>query len=166
LASLENGITKLSKTVIELGPGQSIGVGLAALLSGANNYFGLDLVRICNLGASLRLLDEMLVLFREQAGQLIKGWPAYGPDFPHHILPDQLLRDSLSLRRIEAIASAFRSDSSVTIRYIVPWTDCSIDPGSADVVLTHSVMQYCMAPLNVYAAMYDWLRPGDDFASD
>ena len=38
----KNGLRKVPETVVELGPGQSLGVGLAALLSGASGYYGLD----------------------------------------------------------------------------------------------------------------------------
>src|SRR5260370_9951425 len=48
----KNGLQKVPETVVELGPGQSLAVGLAALLSGANAYYGLAYARICNLTAS------------------------------------------------------------------------------------------------------------------
>ena len=38
-----NGFAGVPKTVAELGPGDSIGVGLAALLSGAKSYVALDI---------------------------------------------------------------------------------------------------------------------------
>jgi SAM-dependent methyltransferase len=156
----KNGVTKVPETVVELGPGRSIGVGLAALLSGANTYYGLDSARICDLSASTQLLQEILVLFRERAGQQIKGWPAYGPEFPKHILSKPFLRSVLSPERIEDIEKAFRSDSSVTVGYIAPWTDSSLGPGSADLVLSHVVMQYFDELVSTYTVMYDWLKPG------
>jgi hypothetical protein len=156
----KNGLRKVPETIVELGPGQSLGVGLGALLSGANTYYGLDSACICDLSASANLLDEMVLLFRGHAGQQIKGWPDYGPNFPNHILPQALLESALSPARIEAIAGAFRNDSPVTIGYIAPWTDRSIAPASADLVLSHSVMQYCSNIVTIYTAMYDWLKPG------
>ena len=36
------GIIEVPKNIIELGPGDSIGLGLSAILSGANSYIGLD----------------------------------------------------------------------------------------------------------------------------
>ena len=156
----KNGLQKMPETVVELGPGQSLGVGLAALLSGADAYYGLDYARICNLTGSANLLDEMVLLFRGQAGQQIKGWPAYGPEFPHHILPQPLLDTALSPGRIQDIASAFSNDSPITIRYIAPWMNRSIDPGSADLVLSSVVMQYLSDPVRAYTTMYEWLKPG------
>ena len=156
----KNGLEKMPATIVELGPGQSLGVGLAALLSGANAYYGLDSARICNLRASENLLDEMALLFRGRAGQQIKGWPEYGPEFPHHILTRPLLDVALSAGRIKDIASAFSNDSPITIGYIAPWNYQSIEPGSADLVLSHVVMQYIGDLVTVYTTMYDWLKPG------
>ena len=156
----KNGLQKMPETVVELGPGQSLSVGLAALLSGANAYYGLDSVHVCDLSASADLLDEILLLFRAQAGQQIRGWPSYGPEFPHHILPQPLLDIALSPRRTEDIARAFDHHSPITIRYVAPWENRSIEPGSADLVLSHVVMQYFSDPAKIYTTMYDWLRPG------
>ena len=106
------------------------------------------------------LLDEMALLFRGRAGQQIKGWPEYGPEFPHHILTRPLLDVALSAGRIKDIASAFSNDSPITIGYIAPWNYQSIEPGSADLVLSHVVMQYIGDLVTVYTTMYDWLKPG------
>jgi SAM-dependent methyltransferase len=156
----ENGLRKMPETVVELGPGQSLGVGLAALLSGANAYYGLDSVPICNLNASENLLDKMMLLFLGRAGQQIKGWPAYGPEFPHHILSPSQLDTTLSPERIEDIASALKSVSLPTMRYIAPWEYRSIESASADLVLSHSVMQYFDDLRTAYTGMYKWLKPG------
>lgn len=156
----KNGLQKMPETVVELGPGRSLGVGLAALLSGASAFYGLDYARVCDLPASENLLDQMLLLFRGRAGQQIKGWPAYGPEFPHHLLPQSLLDIAMSPGRIKDIASAFNNASPITIRYIAPWEYRSIESGSADLVLSHVVMQYFSDPETVYTTMYDWLKPG------
>src|SRR6202165_1423753 len=43
-----NGMRTIPDTVAELGPGDSLGTGLAALLSGANRYYALDVVHYAN----------------------------------------------------------------------------------------------------------------------
>jgi hypothetical protein len=156
----KNGMRKMPETVVELGPGQSLGVGLAAILSGADAYYGLDCVPLCDLGASANLLDEMVLLFRARAGQQIGGWPSYGPEFPHHILPQPMLDIALSPQRIKDIARAFSNASPPAIRHTAPWEHRSIEPGSAELVLSHSVMQYSTDLAMAYKAMYEWLKPG------
>ena len=42
------GLSTTPKVVAELGPGHSIGIGLAALISGAEQYYGLDAVQYAN----------------------------------------------------------------------------------------------------------------------
>src|SRR5262249_19535264 len=53
--------------VAELGPGDSIGVGLAALLSGATQYVGLDLVPFAVKTDARKIFDELVQLFSLRA---------------------------------------------------------------------------------------------------
>ncbi len=57
-------------TVAELGPGDSIGIGLAALLSGAERYYALDVVPYPDLKSNLAIFDELVRLFRERRADL------------------------------------------------------------------------------------------------
>src|SRR5262249_48006693 len=54
-------------TLVELGPGDSIGIGLAALLSGAEHYVALDVTRYAAAALNLQIFEELVGLFREQA---------------------------------------------------------------------------------------------------
>ena len=40
----KNGFTKIPNTIAELGPGDSIGTGLAGLLSGSKKFYALDVI--------------------------------------------------------------------------------------------------------------------------
>ena len=40
----KNGFTKIPNTIAELGPGNSIGTGLAGLLSGSKKFYALDAI--------------------------------------------------------------------------------------------------------------------------
>ena len=55
------------ETVAELGPGDSLGIGLAALLSGAQRYLALDVVRYADSTRNLQIFEELLALFRDHA---------------------------------------------------------------------------------------------------
>jgi len=52
------------KTVAELGPGDSIGIGLAAVLSGATHYIGLDTYPYAGNTCNLDTFEELMQLFR------------------------------------------------------------------------------------------------------
>ncbi len=44
----ENGLNTSPRIVAELGPGDSLGIGLAALIGGCDRYFAFDIVRFAN----------------------------------------------------------------------------------------------------------------------
>jgi hypothetical protein len=53
--------------VAELGPGDSIGTGLAALLSGAGKHVGLDVVPFASNAQNVRIFEELVALFKTRA---------------------------------------------------------------------------------------------------
>src|SRR5450432_4034075 len=66
--SYQNGLcTRPPSRVAELGPGDSIGIGLAALLSGADYYYGLDALPLANLRRNVGVFEELIELFRARA---------------------------------------------------------------------------------------------------
>ena len=60
----EHGAAARPRIVAELGPGDSVGIGLCALLTGAERYLGLDVVRYASLERNQRILDELVGLLR------------------------------------------------------------------------------------------------------
>jgi SAM-dependent methyltransferase len=165
-----NGMQGIPGTVAELGPGDSIGTGLAAMLSGSNHYFAFDIIQHANIDMNLRVFDELVGLFRARTDRPSKGWPDFdgqmgGKLFPHHILTPQVLEGSLSADRVEAIRQRIQDPSANTdelsVRYMVPWRDPSIvRPGSVDLILSHSCLEHVDALDATYEAMRLWLRPG------
>ena len=154
--------------VAELGPGDSIGIGVAALLSGAAKYYALDLVRYSDLRRTREIFDELVQLFREREPVPGGGeFPALKPvlesnDFPHHILDDAAMHASLSPDRIAAIRTAIdrAGESPTMIVYQAPWNDPAvIEPGSADLIFSQAVLEHVDDLDGVYAAMRRWLTP-------
>jgi len=89
----ESGVRTIPKTYAELGPGDSLGIGLCAMLCGAERYFALDVLRHSNTERNLLIFDELLGRFRSRAPRPNRGWPDFDPFlndrlFPEHILPD------------------------------------------------------------------------------
>lgn len=165
----ENGMRSVPNTLAELGPGDSLGVGLAAMLSGVNNYYALDVVRYSNTELNLKIFEELVALFKARAERPSKGWPDCdryldAQLFPSHILTEEVLERSLSDKRIGQIRSALLNSGSqtsgVTVRYMVPWSDSGvIAKESVDVVLSHSVLEHVVDLEATYRSLHLWLRP-------
>ena len=156
-------------TVAELGPGETLGVGLCALLCGSDHLVGLDVVAHSDLGKNQKSLNELVALFRERASALRKGWPDFSQylderHFPGQILTDETLEHALRPERIDAIHHALAYPSaanSITVDYKAPWTDSRvIEAGSVDLIISASVLEHVVDLPATYRALYQWLRPG------
>lgn len=158
--------TRVPNVVLELGPCDSLGVGLAALLSGASRYVAVDIVRHTNAERNLRILDELIDLFRLRA-------PIPGPDrvskikpaldsyeFPGHLLTEEHLSASLAPSRLGAIRESIRNMDSheSMISYRVPWSDSSIvEPGSIDFLMSQAVLEHVDDLEAAYSAVSMWV---------
>jgi hypothetical protein len=167
------GMHGIPRTLAELGPGDSLGVGLAAILCGVERYYALDVVRHSNPNANLAIFDELVALFERRAPRAKKGWPDYDSLldarlFPGQILTDQLLERTLAPERVRRIREQLagprrdaRAGQGVVIDYRVPWNDRTVlEPASVDVVLSHVVLQSVTDLEATYGALYAWLKPG------
>lgn len=164
-----HGLSTQPHTLAELGPGDSLGIGLAALLCGTEKYYALDVMRYANNERNVHIFDELVELFHARA-------PIPGPHeasttrplldsyaFPHHILTDQRLAHALDPARLaiirrELIQAGDTNDAYVT--YFVPWYDTGvIDKESVDMILSQAVLEHVSDLEHTYQAMYDWLKP-------
>jgi hypothetical protein len=165
----ENGMRVIPDTIAELGPGDSLGVGLAALLSGVKNYYAFDVIRYTNTKRNIRIVKELVDLFKRRARRPAKGWPDYDRYldlklFPSHILTEKVLDVTLAPERIESIRNALLNTNSengrITVRYIVPWNGPHvIMKESVDVILSHAVLEHVTNLEDTYKAFSLWLRP-------
>lgn len=62
----KSGLSTQPAVVAELGPGDSLGVGLAALISVASQYFALDVKAHASDHRNLEVFDELANLFARQ----------------------------------------------------------------------------------------------------
>lgn len=164
-----NGLHRsIPAVVAELGPGDSIGIGLAALLSGVRKYYALDLVRYSDLSSNLAILDELVGLFANR--EPVPGdeeFPRANPKldcyaFPFHILDDAALSAALNPIRIAAIRSSIEhSDVGHSmITYKAPWADSNvIEDHSVDMIYSQAVLEHIDDMSGVYNAMRRWLKP-------
>lgn len=165
-----NGLDRLPLSIAELGPGDSIGTGLSAMLSGVDSYYALDVVPFSSVTRNLQIFDELVGYFRARAARPEKGWPDFddyldGNLFPSHILTDEVLEQALAPDRIaairEAIANPGAKRGGVSVDYRVPWSDPEvINRGGIDLIISHSVLEHVEALEKTYEALGLWLKSG------
>jgi hypothetical protein len=112
-----SGLHNIPQSVAELGPGDSIGVGLAALLSGINKNYALDVVKYANPERYLMICDELVELFNRPGRKTSWRMPDFdhyldGDLFPSHILTEKLLDAVLSQERINGTKNALLGNIS------------------------------------------------------
>ncbi|HEY1283624.1 MAG TPA: methyltransferase domain-containing protein [Steroidobacteraceae bacterium] len=165
----DTGLATRARAVAELGPGASLGVGLAALLCGADEYHAFDVVQHTESERNLRVLEELIELYRARTAipedrefpQLRPQLKSYA--FPHDVLDEATLSVALAPERIQRIRHSLRNVGSATsmIRYQAPWTDESVvQENSVDVVFSQAVLEHVDDLTGAYHAMWRWLKPG------
>ena len=162
--------------VVEIGPGDSVGTGFAALLTTANRYIALDVVPHATTVVQTTLLESIASLLREREAipdhaELPKVFPRL-PDyrFPSDVLGDQGLDERLSPGHVEIIRSAIarmgRAEPGSVLRYVCPWSSRSMEGQSADLVFSQAALQEIDnrgtpgALRQTFEAMSQWLKVG------
>jgi hypothetical protein len=166
------------KTVVELGPGDSLGLGCAALLSGAEHYIGLDVVAHADPIRDVEILEQLVPLFERRAAiPGDKNFPNVLPrlsayDFPRKLFTDDGPRNiRVDHGWIESIKATLLNRSHVLyddrpLGYLAPWKERSVDRESADLVITQAVLQDIAhgdrsSKLgDTFRTMARWLRTG------
>ena len=157
-------------TMAELGPGDSLGVGLAALLSGVQRYLALDALRYGSNERNLEIFEELIALFRAQAPVPDDSeFPRVRPLLPSYAFPTQILTPgrldaALDPARLRAIRSALRTPApdprhSSPVCYIAPWRSEVIESSTVDLILSQTVLEYPPALPALYSEMSRWLKP-------
>ncbi len=175
------GLKRFPNSLLELGPGSSFGVGLAAMLSGTNQYYALDAIKFTDLKTNLETLDELVRLFKDRAS-IPHGDefttevrpPLQTYEFPTHILDNDHLEKCLRPERIQRIKEALKkvfsesptdNNDEICFFYLAPWSDHRAVPqGAADMILSNTVLQCVDNLKQVYQSFNYWLAP-DGFMS-
>src|SRR5262245_29255948 len=100
------GLSKLPEVVAELGPGDSLGTGLAWLIAGTTRYLAFDVRRYATGQRNLEVFDALVERFRARAP--VPGRDAFPemkpdldtPSFPSEILDDAHLDRALAPDRL------------------------------------------------------------------
>jgi len=156
--------------IAELGPGDSLGIGLAALIAGAERYYAFDVAPFSDRARNLRIFDELVGLFRQRADipgrteipEIEPGIPS--EKFPSHILDEGRLAKALDPVRIEALRrdlSGSESGADSSVSYVAPWFDrATIQEATLDWIFSQAVMEHVDDLVTTYNISYRWLKPG------
>ena len=163
----ENGLSINPKIVAEIGPGDSLGVGLAALLSGSEKYYAFDIIKYSNLKDNVSIFDEIVQLFKNKEDiPSDEEFPKLKPylndySFPHDIFTDEKIKKNLNDTRIAKIRNDLtKKNSEKYIVYKVPWLDKNIiENESVDLILSQAVLEHVDSLKDVYSTMNLWIKP-------
>ena len=167
----EAGLPTSFQRVAELGPGDSLGIGLAAMLSGVNQYFALDAKPHASAERNVAVFDALVELFSGRApipdaGEFPLLFPTLqGYEFPHGVLRDEILTASLQPERVATIRRALKENCAVTdgirIVYVAPWEEAALQaPGTVDLVFSQAVLEHVEDMHMTYRALGRFLRDG------
>ena len=167
----KTGLNPFPRVVAELGPGTSFGVGLAALLCGAEVYYAIDELPHARLDVNMEALDQLVEFFRAREDPTEeRGTRKTLNRFPGHILTDRALDENLDESRVEQIRQSLLrcfegrdsgSDEKIRIVYRHPFTGQGmLEPNSVDMLMSTVVLQVVENLPEVYACFARWLKPG------
>lgn len=160
-------------TVAELGPGDSIGVGLAALLSGAERYYAFDRLPYArDPRRNLAILEQLIALFQQRSPIPDEHeFPKAKPTPPSYVFPSSCLTEAhlaaaLAPARLDAIRRAVSNPDAggaagIAVCYYAPWSAADGQAaGSVDALVSQAVLEHVDALDETYAAFAAWLKPG------
>jgi hypothetical protein len=165
LVTLDEYGFKIKGAVVgELGPGDSIGTGLAALLSGAHRYVGLDVVPYSGKADLEQIFKDLarMYLSREPIPSHDE-FPNVRPRLASYDFPDRVIHSQMLPEKADRIMSALRSGPSddKDVSYRAPWASVKdLEPCSLDLIFSQAVLQCVDDLAETYYAMFAWLKPG------
>jgi SAM-dependent methyltransferase len=170
IAAHDQGLDTNPVAIAELGPGNSLGPGLAGILCGASRLYAFDVVNNMDIERNLLILEQLVELFSNQEPipdenefpGLLPALTCY--DFPSHILSPEKIRVNLQSERIAAIKAALRGDKTsgvIEIKYYCPWHDSNlIQKESVDMIYSNDVLEHVDDLEKTYNAVSQWLKTG------
>lgn len=130
-------------TLVEIGPGDTIGVGMIALLSGTNKYYAVDTVHHKRSVEQDLLMLDKIIRFLQQNQNLEK-------DF------------SIDFSRLEKVKEAIKVSCTnpTMIEFVVPWSKEKIPAKSVDLIFSQAVLEHVDNIEKLYEVQAYWLKEG------
>ena len=144
-------------SVLEIGPGRTLGAGLAALLSGTQKYLAFDASALLTPVEDAPLLQALATLFRQRLPFAERDRILTSTTFPGELFPGERLAESLSDQRLARIRQSVQQRNDL----IAYWNDAAAVPdGSVEFLFSHSVLEHVEPLEAMYRTMWRWLKPG------
>jgi hypothetical protein len=151
-------------SVGELGPGDSIGIGLAALLSGATRYVGLDIIPFSARADLEKIFEELVQLYlRREPIPDHNEFPRVRPALDSYNFPDHLMEWEAFAMRVKNTRMELRKGigGGPIIGYRAPWTSQNeIAATSLELIFSQAVLEHVDGLEGIYKAMSMWLKRG------
>jgi SAM-dependent methyltransferase len=148
----------------ELGPGDSIGIGLAALLTGASRYVGLDIIPFSARADLEKIFEELVQLYsRREPIPDHNEFPRVRPRLESYEFPNHLIDWDNFSSTAENVGNELRSALGTRqfVDYRAPWTSANeVAAASLDVIFSQAVLEHVDGLEETYKAMSVWLKPG------
>ncbi len=145
------------QTVLEIGPGNALGTGMAALLSGVQRYIAYDATPLLKPSFDEQLWQDLIALFRQQKAFAETDRIVPSTLFPSELFPSEQLAHALSDEYLARIRRSVEQHNDL-IRYLNDFN--SLPAASVDYVFSHSVLEHVAQLQPMYQAMWRALRPG------
>lgn len=170
-----DGLDDRPETVVEIGPGASIGVGLAALISGSGRLHAVEPYDRLSIAANQTLFDELAEMFKRREpvvaydveGRRLSPAPNA---FPHHILDEARLEEALEESRLNAIRASIETalgdgrratgDGLARLHRASALDDIPLPDNSVDFVFSQHTLEHIEDVSGLFRAIACWLKPG------
>jgi hypothetical protein len=150
--------------VVEIGPGDSLGVGLCALLTGAKKFYAFDIIAHSNYKKNLAVFDNLVELVKKQAPIPDQAeFPAVSPVLDNYSFPGFLKNLVISDEKINNIRKAITDGVSgdIEIKYVLPGKDSyDLFLDSIDLVYSQAVFEHIEDLESIYRNTYGSLKRG------
>jgi len=160
---------KPAQVVAEIGPGNSLGLCFAALLSGSEKAYAFDVVKYWDSNENLKIFNGLVKIFKRKGiASAGSAYPNVEPKiedygFPSHIITDKILEESLHESRLDKIREEILdidNPENQFIKYHIPWYGSNvIDTSTVDLIFSQAVLEHVEDLDNTYISMYKWLKP-------
>lgn len=160
---------KLTKNYIaEIGPGDTIGLGLMGLILGAKNYYAFDTVEFATVDRNLKIFDELVVLIKNKTKipneeEFCRMQPTLDDyNFPHNIYDDIYLEKTLTDNRLSKIRYSIKNQNNTNslINYVTPKNNRKIELiNKIDFIFSQATLEHVDDLDSIYRNFKKWISP-------